>query len=365
MKGVIGMRRMLCIYLSALFSISCIISIKFSTTITAYALTYGALEYEIVESKTDINEKYIVITGCDKNVDKITIPDEINGLPVRVILGNESEGAFNGCNKLRSITLPNSLRQFGASDNHYLAIKGCSSLEEINVIPSENGYKPDNDDFIYASENGVLLCLYLGKKAQHYSSVVLYPPGKKDALYTTPNNISAVFYNAFTDNPYLETLVFSNDVTLIYSDVIRNCSQLKSITVLGSSPWIFPAFINEPSSFTRVIRGFKDSYISEYADSYGYKFEAIEKGDINGDGTVGVEDAQIALVEYTKTIVGIEGQLNKDQISIADVNNDDTFSVEDAQLILLFYTKKTVTRNDITWDDLLNHLLKAVVLANE
>lgn len=339
---------------TTLFSIACFNSLLSQMPQKAYALTYGQLEYEIVTSKNDVNVRYIVITGCDKSATEITIPEEIDGLPVEEIFGNESKGAFNGCSKLRSLTISDSLRKIGESDNFHFAFKECINLEEINVIPS-SGNRQESYDFRFASQDGVLLSLYQGDESMHYSSIVFYPMGKKEKHYSTPKDIPVVFYNAFTGNPYLESITMSADLSLIFSPIILNCINVKSVNILNPSLELYGYIIDDPNSYSGVIRGHAESDLKEYVESFGYNYEAIEKGDINGDGTVGADDAQLALNAYTQCIADIEMDLNKAQVSTADVDENGELSVEDAQLILSYYTVKTVANKEIKWDDLIKN----------
>ena len=77
-------------------------------------------------------------------------------------------------------------------------------------------------------------------------------------------------------------------------------------------------------------------------------------GDLNDDGAVSVDDAQMTLKAYTERIAGNDMKLTADQILAADVDESGELSVEDAQFILKYYTAKTVAQKDITWDDILN-----------
>ena len=76
-------------------------------------------------------------------------------------------------------------------------------------------------------------------------------------------------------------------------------------------------------------------------------------GDINDDGEVSVEDAQLALLEYVNAMTGLESSLTDRQKLAADVNGDKESSVEDAQTILLYYVSNTLSGENVTWDDLL------------
>lgn len=61
------------------------------------------------------------------------------------------------------------------------------------------------------------------------------------------------------------------------------------------------------------------------------------KGDVNGDGEISVDDAQLTLIEYVNTISGLAGSFTDAQKQAGDFNGDQQISVEDAQEILLYY----------------------------
>ena len=76
-------------------------------------------------------------------------------------------------------------------------------------------------------------------------------------------------------------------------------------------------------------------------------------GDLNDDGEIGVEDAQLALLEYVNAMTGLDSNLTEKQKLAGDVNGDKEISVEDAQTILLYYVSNTLSGQNVTWDELL------------
>ena len=83
-------------------------------------------------------------------------------------------------------------------------------------------------------------------------------------------------------------------------------------------------------------------------------------GDLNDDGTVSVEDAQLALLEYVNAMTGLESSLTDKQKLAADVNGDKEISVEDAQTILLYYVSNTLSGDNVTWDELFSKKTQAL-----
>lgn len=78
------------------------------------------------------------------------------------------------------------------------------------------------------------------------------------------------------------------------------------------------------------------------------------RGDLNGNGAVSAEDAQITLVAYTDSITGKKMNLTDAQRKAADVDSDGQVTVKDAQLILMYYTAKYVALKNITWEQILS-----------
>lgn len=78
----------------------------------------------------------------------------------------------------------------------------------------------------------------------------------------------------------------------------------------------------------------------------------LQKGDLNGDGTVSAEDAQLVLNLYTE-IVAERALADANQLAAADINQDGELSADDAQIILLYYTENILTGNPVSWEDLL------------
>ena len=143
----------------------------------------------------------------------------------------------------------------------------------------------------------------------------------------------------------------------ISADAVAGCKALKEIIIKAPECEIADSAKAIPADV--VIRGYEGSTAQTHAETYENKFvKLLLPGDLNGDGAVSADDAQMTLKAYTERIAGNEMKLTEDQIMAGDVDENEEIGVEDAQSILKYYTAKTVAQKDITWDDILNPAAK-------
>lgn len=105
-------------------------------------------------------------------------------------------------------------------------------------------------------------------------------------------------------------------------------------------------FLNSPKNEAGILqmtyvftKGIYNGYIKIIGEKK--KPEPL-KGDVNGDGEVGADDAQLTLIEYVNTIAGFAGSFTDVQKQAGDFNGDQQISIEDAQEILLYYVNHTL-----------------------
>ena len=76
---------------------------------------------------------------------------------------------------------------------------------------------------------------------------------------------------------------------------------------------------------------------------------ALTRGDLNNDGVISVDDAQIVLSEYVRLLSGKRPTMTEAQINAADVNRDTVINVVDAQMILMYYCNTSLINVDKSW----------------
>lgn len=125
-------------------------------------------------------------------------------------------------------------------------------------------------------------------------------------------------------------------------------------------PWDMTAGRIITDAFDSTTAGTYPIYISYNNPIYGYwdvyvfyvtvadQSAGAEKGDINQDGTVGIDDATAVLDYYAKTAAGIDTAA----IANADIDGDGNITMSDATYILTYYAM-TSAGLPCTWEDVI------------
>ena len=78
------------------------------------------------------------------------------------------------------------------------------------------------------------------------------------------------------------------------------------------------------------------------------------RGDIDGNGSVDVIDAQIALKAYAELMADNPSGLSEMAFRAADVDRSGDLSVTDAQYILQYYTLNTLSAKPTAWEEIIS-----------
>ena len=142
--------------------------------------------------------------SSNKNLCSVTMPNS-----VQII----SAYSFYDCTSLNEVFLGKGVRNIEES-----AFFACSSLKTIDV---------DWSNKYFMSDNGVLY-------KSDMKTLFIYPAGKTEKYYTTPNSVTSIAGNAFSYNKNLTSIIISDNVTDIGYFAFYECSKLTKIT-LGTS----------------------------------------------------------------------------------------------------------------------------------
>lgn len=156
---------------------------------------------DIPEGCTKMGQYSFYLCGALKEVH---LPSTLTVIPY---------GLFSVCTSLEELTIPAGVMGIGE-----YAFASCGSLRSINVDPA-NPY--------YASHDGVVF-------DKEMKAIVIYPPGRTDATYTTPQGVEDINPTAFLGNDKLQHLVLSEGVKNLYANAIVGDTCLVSVSLPAS-----------------------------------------------------------------------------------------------------------------------------------
>lgn len=163
------------------------------------------------------------------------------------------ESAFNNCEELKSITIPNTVAFIGrnafygcfkletvnlgnsVSEIHDSALAGCPLLSFINV-------SEENQNF--ASYQGVLF-------AKDMRTLKFCGQGRKGSIYI-PNSVTSIGDWAFSDCMNISYIDIPNSVTHIGISSFNNCKSLTSVSIPSSVSFINSCAFNGCSGLTSI-----------------------------------------------------------------------------------------------------------------
>lgn len=191
--------------------------------LTDYAKQKTKLIFPSIIDGVEIS--WVSIKDVCNNLEEIIIEEGITAIP--------EEDAFAGCNNLKKITLPITLRPITLPDSFFT---GCSSLKTI-IVENQN----KEEDGLYA-ENNVLYFKRSGSKfdpsqggAVSYTDIYMlcYPSGLTNETYTVPEGVTYLYGFG---NAKFKNLEISSTVEKISN--ISNCTQIENITVNANNKHI-------------------------------------------------------------------------------------------------------------------------------
>ena len=305
----------------------CLLGLLFvsGTKLYAYDFQSGGIYYTIKEGNN------VAVTSGDlKYEGKIIIPEKVsyNGKSYNVTSIGSS--AFEHCNGLTSITIPNSVMNIGV-----VAFRGCSGLTTITIPASVttiglwvfygcsglSSIKVENGNVKYDSRNDCNAIIETStntlitgcKNTLIPNTVKSLGDGAFDGCsdltsITIPNSVTSLGENVFYDCSSLESISIPNSIKVIPTQAFRNCSSLTQIdipnTVTSIGGWAFcgctnlasldiPNSVNYigPSAFasTKWFNSQPNGLVYAGMIAYMYKGSMLANTNITlKDGTTGI-----------------------------------------------------------------------------
>ena len=291
--------------------ISIVASLFMTMTITVNAETYGIYTYTIENDE-------VTITGCnDLESDDIVIPSTIKGYPVTSI----GDRAFEFCNHLTNITIPDSVTTIGS-----YAFSECGSLNNVTIPNSVTSIGDRAFSWCIS-----LTSITLPDGITTIGNGTFVWCGLKNI--TIPDSVITIGDNAFHGCD-LTTITIPNGVTTIGYEAFAFCYLLDSITIPDSVTSIGER-VFEDDDLTDVYYGGTEEewnaievgeYNDELADAtihFAEEEPIYAIGDADGDGEISVKD----VISIRRFIIGSSSVTINE--TLADVNKDGKVGVKD------------------------------------
>lgn len=195
----------------------------------------GELSEAEAAAVTDLGEVF-------KNNTEITSFDELQYFTGLTSIG---DGAFDGCEGLTSIILPNSLTSIGqvalrgtgitsitipASVSSLVvntAFEDCASLTEINV---------EEGNSFYYSVGGVVFSENEEWYGQGGKGIVMFPAGRSGG-YEIPSDVTSIDLNSFASCNKMTSITIPASVKRVMTGAFSGCTSLSKVIVSDIAAW--------------------------------------------------------------------------------------------------------------------------------
>ncbi len=218
----------------------------FALCVVCSADVSGDYTYTVTDGKA-------TITGYRGSATSVTIPSDINGIPVVAIGGK----AFEGCSTITTLIVPSSVTEIGdgafsrcvnitalvlrdglltIGDGAFL---GCEKVSTVTIPKSV--VSVGEDAFAFCSSLGAI---NVNANNQYYSAsgsalfnkdmttLIQFPIGKSTATsFTVPDTVTTIEEHAFYGAKYLKTVTLPDAIVNMSNDTFVNCPALTTITV--------------------------------------------------------------------------------------------------------------------------------------
>ena len=202
-----------------LFSLWLLLSV--AVGLSAYDFKVGGLCY-----KRNPSNKNMVSVMYDETYQELTSAN----IPYVVVYNRSvydvksiEDGAFHGCTKLTSVTIPNSVTSIGA-----MAFRGCTGLTSITIPNSVMSIGRS----AFSGCTGLTSITIPNSVTSIGDDAFSGCSGLKSV--TIPNSVTSIGYGAFSGCSGLTSVTIPNSITSIKNSAFSGCSGLTSVTIPNS-----------------------------------------------------------------------------------------------------------------------------------
>ena len=176
-----------------------------------------------------------------------------------------SEGCFEDCFSLTSITIPNSVTGIGSA-----AFRNCSSLASITIPDGVTSI----EDYTFSSCSS-LTSVTIGNSVTSIGNRAFSDCSSLTSI-TIPNRVTSIGYYAFGDCSSLTSIAIPNSVTSIGDRAFSDCSSLVSVTMLATTPPSVGSYVFDSIASDAVLYILDTANKSAYQKAVGKYFNKIE-----------------------------------------------------------------------------------------
>ncbi len=265
--------------------------LNISTNVTIDGISY---------SVTSIG--FSAFENCD-NLQSVTIPNSVTNIGLSAFRNCSSlqsvtipnsvtsigNYAFRNCSNLQSVTIPNSVTSIGM-----YAFSGCSNLQSVTIPNSVTSIGSS------AFQNSGLTSVTIPNSVTSIANSAFNGCVRLQAV-TIPNSVTSIEDGAFDGCYDLTSITIPNSVTSIGGSAFWGCYRLQSVTIYGNPKIGTDAFLGTPATVTMNLTASEidgDYWTTFYND--GYNFQADENTTVY-KGTV--NESSLVLTEVSDKIV--------------------------------------------------------------
>ena len=217
--------------------------------------------------------------NCD-NLQSVTIPNSVTNIGL---------SAFRNCSSLQSVTIPNSVTSIGM-----YAFSGCSNLQSVTIPNSVTSIGSS------AFQNSGLTSVTIPNSVTSIANSAFNGCVRLQAV-TIPNSVTSIEDGAFDGCYDLTSITIPNSVTSIGGSAFWGCYRLQSVTIYGNPKIGTDAFLGTSATVAINLTASEignDYWTTFYND--GYNFQADENTTVY-KGTV--NESSLMLTEVEDKIV--------------------------------------------------------------
>ncbi len=217
----------------------------------AFALSSCSFKHRSGDFYYKVEDGEATITLYVGEDEHVVVPESLDGNPV-VAIGRD---AFYACDRVRSVTLPDSVASIGSESFGY-----CHALERVNL---GNGIREIDQYAFYDSEGMVFNeyenGYYLGNEETPFLALISVRFKDVEAFTIHPDAVT-ISENAFEACTLLREIVIPEGVTAICDEAFSFCSSLETVYIPQSVETLYSTSFLKCESLVEFVVPDKNPY---------------------------------------------------------------------------------------------------------